>query len=247
MTGYDPAAYGEAWSAQYDDLFGQRDDPEEVIAALERLTDGRSILDIGVGTGRLAVPLHDHGWRVAGIEASEAMISRLRARAGDRNITVHAGDMRTLRIDDQFDIALLAFSTLFLLPDQASQVQCVRNAVQHLAPMGQLVIEAFVPDHARWSEGRRVALSRWVDDGVEIEAARHDRARQAIEVRYLTLTGAGLGVRPLALRYAWPAEIDLMARLAGAELAQRWADWQGSSYGPTSQAHVSVYRRSVTT
>jgi SAM-dependent methyltransferase len=246
MSGYDPAAYGKAWSAQYDDLYAGRDDPAAVVAALERLTQGRSLLDIGIGTGRLAIPLHDAGWRVAGIEASDAMISRLRERAGERDIAVHAGDMRSRRIDDRFDVALIAFSTLFLLPDQDSQVACLQNAVDHLGPGGVLVVEAFIPDHARWSDGRRVALSRWADDGVEIEAARHDRARQTIEVRYLSLTDAGVGVRPLALRYAWPSEIDLMVRLAGAELTERWADWQGSPYGATSQAHVSVYRPSGT-
>jgi len=238
---HDPEAYGAAWAAEYDGLFEERDDPLRVSARLKDLTPGRRLLEVGVGTGRLAVPLHDDGWSVAGIDVSAPMLDRLRARAGDRPIEVHRGDVRAAELGARFDVVLMAFSTLFLLPDQAAQVEAIARSVQHLAAGGVLVIEAFVPDHTRWSDGQRLALSRWVDDGVELEAARHDRAEQTIAVRYVSFSGGQFSVRPLRLRYAWPAEIDLMARLAGASLVERWADWSGAAYEGTSGGHVSVY------
>jgi len=241
MSPYDPAAYGDAWSRDYDRLFDVRDDPVVIVAALGRLGARRSALELGIGTGRLAIPLHDAGWRVVGVEASDAMIAALRKRAGARDIAVHRGDMRTLCLDDRFDVVLAAFSTLFLLPDQGSQVDCLGSAARHLAPGGRVVVEAFVPDHTRWADGKRLALSRWEDEGIEIEAARHDRAAQLIEVRYVALVDGQVRVRPLRLRYAWPAEIDLMARLAGLRLVERWESWDGASFGATSAGHVSFY------
>jgi SAM-dependent methyltransferase len=241
MTDYDPSAYGEAWVRDYDQLYERRDDPAIVVAALGQIVTGRSLLEMGIGTGRLAVPLHDAGWRVVGIEASGAMIEELRRRAGDRNIAVHQEDIRTVRLGDRFDVVLVAFSTLFLLPDQASQVDCLATAAEHLMPGGVLVVEAFVPDHTRWMDGRRLALSRWMTDGIEIEAARHDRAAQTIEVRYFGF-GARTDMRPLRLRYAWPAEVDLMANLAGLKLDARWSAWTGAPFNAESPNHVSLYR-----
>ena len=242
MADYDPAAYGNAWVRDYDSLYDSRDDPEIIVAALGRLVPGRSVLELGIGTGRLAIPLHDAGWHVVGVEASDAMVAELNKQAGDRRIPVHQGDMRTVRLDERFDIVLLAFSTLFLLPDQQAQIESMATAAHHLAARGHLIVEAFVPDHTRWTDGKRLALSRWMTDGIEIEAARHDRARQTIEVRYLAV-GARTGMRPLNLRYAWPAEIDLMARLAGLDRIDRWAEWSGATFDDASSGHVSIYRR----
>ena len=140
-------------------------------------------------------------------------------------------------------------------------VRCRAAGVQHLVPAagpagpgrvpchrraspgsrGLLIVEAFVPDHTRWTDGKRLALSRWMTDGIEIEAARHDRAHQTIEVRYLAV-GARTGMRPLSLRYAWPAEIDLMARLAGLDRIDRWDEWSGTPFDAASTGHVSLYR-----
>jgi len=239
---YDPTAYGDAWSGAYDRLYGARDDPATVVAALQRLNDGRTVLEMGIGTGRLAIPLADAGFDVVGIEASPAMVDALRAKATSEAIDVVLGDFVTVRLERRFDTVLIAFSTLFLLPDQEAQLACLATAAAHLAPGGAVVVEAFVPDHARWDHGRRLALSRWDEAGVELEAARHDRAAQRIDVRYLLLAADGIRERPLELRYAWPSEIDLMARAAGLRLTDRWEDWAGSPYGPTSDAHVSVYR-----
>ena len=242
MTDYDPAAYGDAWVRDYDQLYQSRDDPEMVVAALSPLVTGRAVLEMGIGTGRLALPLHDAGWHVVGIEASAAMMAELQRRAAGRSIPVHQGDIRSFHLDDRFDVVLLAFSTLFLLPDQAAQVECIATAAEHLAPGGVLVVEAFVPDHTRWTDGKRLALSRWTSDGVEIEAARHDRAAQTIEVRYLSV-GARSDMRPLRLRYAWPAEIDLMARLADLDVDARWSTWTGARFDAASASHVTVYRK----
>ena len=242
MRPHDPTAYGEAWSGAYDRLYELRDDPATVIVALERLGPGRDVLDFGLGTGRLAIPLAAAGFNVAGIEASPAMVETFQAKAGAEGIDVVIGDFTATRLERQFDFVLIAFSTLFLLPDQDAQVASLINAAGHLRAGGAVVVEAFVPDHARWDHGRRLALSRWDDAGVEIEAARHDRANQRIQVRYVLLAPDGITERPLDLRYAWPSEIDLMARAAGLRLADRWADWDAAPYSPSSDGHVSVYR-----
>ena len=239
---HDPAAYGEAWSRAYDRLYENRDDPATVVAALERLGPGRDVLDFGLGTGRLAIPLAAAGFHVAGIEASPAMVEAFRAKPGAEGIEVVLGDFVATRLDRRFDFVLIAFSTLFLLADQAAQLACLAAAAAHLRPGGAVLVEAFVPDHSRWDHGRRLALSRLDQAGVEIEAARHDRAKQRIEVRYLLIGPEGIAERPLELRYAWPSEIDLMALAAGLQLADRWADWASTPYGPTSDGHVSIYR-----
>jgi SAM-dependent methyltransferase len=242
MADYDPAAYGDAFARDYDRLYESRDDPGIVVAALGRLTEGRTLLELGIGTGRLALPLHDAGWHVVGVEASDAMIAEFHRRAGDRIIRVQQEDIRSVKLDDRFDVVLLAFSTLFLLPDQQAQLDCLASGADHLVTGGFLIIEGFVPDHTRWTDGKRLALSRFTNDGVEIEAARHDRANQTIEVRYVSV-GSGTAVRPLSLRYAWPSEIDLMARVAGLRLVDRWGDWSGTRFDAGSAGHVSLYRR----
>ena len=242
MRPHDPAAYGEAWSGAYDRLYETRDDPLTVVTAIERLGLGPDVLEFGLGTGRLALPLVAAGFAVTGIEASPAMVRAFRAKPGSDAVDVVVGDFVSIRLDRQFDLVLLVFSTLFLLHDQDAQLACVASAAAHLRPGGAVLIEAFVPDHARWDHGRRLALSRWDETGVELEAARHDRANQRIEVRYLVLGADGIAERPLDLRYAWPSEIDLMARAAGLRLTERWADWSGTAYDAASEGHVSVYR-----
>jgi SAM-dependent methyltransferase len=239
---HDPAAYGEAWSGAYDRLYETRDDPLTVVTALERLGIGHDVLEFGLGTGRLALPLVAAGFDVVGIEASPAMVHAFKEKPGSEAVDVVLGDFVSVRLERRFDLVLLAFSTLFLLEDQDGQVACLSNAAAHLRPGGAVAIEAFVPDHTRWDHGRRLALSRWDESGVELEAARHDRASQRIEVRYVLLGPDGFAERPLQLRYAWPSEIDLMARAAGLRLTERWADWSGSPYGPSSDVHVSIYR-----
>ena len=148
MRPHDPAAYGEAWSGAYDRLYETRDDPASVIVTLERLGPGRDVLDFGLGTGRIAIPLAAAGFHVAGIEASAAMVETFRAKAGAEGIDVVIGDFTATRLERQFDFVLIAFSTLFLLPNQETQAASLVNAAAHLRPGGAVVVEAFVPDHS---------------------------------------------------------------------------------------------------
>ena len=153
------------------------------------------------------------------------------------------GDFTATRLERQFDFVLIAFSTLFLLPDQDAQVALSRRCPRrHLRPGGAVVVQAFVPDHSRWDHGRRLALSRWDEAGVEIEAARHDRANQRIHVRYLLLAPDGITERPLELRYAWPSEIDLMARVAG---LQCWPSARRTGRPRRSARRAMVTSRSL--
>ena len=239
---YDPSAYGDAWSASYDRLYESRDDVTAIRRTLDALAGGRRTLEMGVGTGRLALPLMEAGYDVVGVETSSAMIARLRDKPGGERLRVEQADMRTLNLTERFDLVLILFSTMFLLPSQQDQAQTLETASRHLAPGGHVVGETFVPDHARWSGGQRVAVSRWTEDALELEAAIHDRAAQTIDVRYVAIGRTGTEVRPLHLRYAWPSEIDLMARLAGMQLAHRWAGWDHEPYRSDSSSAISVYR-----
>ncbi len=242
----DPADYGRHWSQSYDRLYEGRDDTGVIVGALSKVTTGRRLLEMGIGTGRLALPLAAAGFDVTGIDTAEEMLTALRSKPGSEAIRLELGDIRSARLGESFDIVLVAFSTLFLVPDQAGQVATMVTAAAHLSTDGVAIIEAFVPDHARWIGTQRVSLSRWSDEETELEAARHDRATQTIDVRYLSFGSAEIRSRPLHLRYAWPAEIDLMAQLAGLRLRTRWAAWNGTPVASESGNVISIYEHADT-
>jgi SAM-dependent methyltransferase len=202
--------------------------------------DGRA-LELAIGTGRVAVPLAARGVPVTGIELSEPMAARLRAKTDTIPVTI--GDMATTRVPGEFALVYLVFNTLSNLRTQDEQVACFANAAAHLAPGGRFVIELWVPPLRRLPPGQ-LAAPFDVSDGhlgfdtydlVTQECVSHHYRRDGAEIRY----GSG------RFRYAWPAECDLMARLAGLELEARYADWRRSPYTSDSEAHVSIWRRPV--
>lgn len=244
MEAYDPSLYGERWADVYDDWHAWRlPDADTVTGVLAGLAGGGPVLELGVGTGRLAVPLAARGVEVHGIDNSPAMVERLRAKPGGDRVTVHFGDMADADIDRRFTLVFVAFNTFFALSTQEQQVRCFRNVAAHLDDGGAFVVEAFMPDPGRFDRGQTVRALAAETDAATLEVSRHDPTTQQVATSILRVSAAGVEIRPVFLRYAWPSELDLMAQLAGLALDERWQDWQRRPFTGSSQTHVSVYRR----
>lgn len=244
---YDPAAYGAVWSGVYDTMLGAMD-PSAAEAAAERVAevagDG-AVLEFGVGTGRLALPIAARGVAVTGLDASAEMVKRLRTKPGGLTMPIVVGDMISERVEGEFAVVLIAFNTLFALPEQHLQVACMRNAARHLAPGGAVMVEAFVPAAER-TPPNHVAGARYrAPDHVSFTLTNHDPVRQTVESAWVRITSGTTEVLPNLIRYAWPAELDLMAELAGLQRTDRWAGWRGEPFSADSTNGVSLYRRPV--
>ena len=201
------------------------------------------MLELGIGTGRVALPLADRGIAVEGVDASAAMVARLRAKPGGASVPVTIGDMAEVPASGPFRLVYLVFNTLFGLLSQERQAECFGNAARVLEPGGTFVIECFVPDVARFDHDQRVQARSVTGDSAVIEVSRHDKARQRVTTQVVTLDAQGMQLRPVVIRYSWPAELDLMAGQAGLRLAERYADWDRRPFTSGSSGHVSVYRR----
>ena len=243
MTGFDdPAFYGERWAGVYDEQHAWLD-PAPAVDFLARLAgDGRA-LELAIGTGRVALPLAARGIAVEGVDASEAMVARLRAKPGGVSVPVIIGDMADGPASGPFRLVYLVFNSLFGLLSQVRQADCFRNAARVLEPGGAFVVECFVPDVARFDQGQRAQARVVTEDGVLAELMRHDAAAQRVTTQAVTVDGRGIHLRPVVLRYCWPAELDLMAGRVGLRLRERYGDWDRRPFGPASDKHVSVYRR----
>jgi SAM-dependent methyltransferase len=243
MSDADPARYGQMWATVYDEVHSHLA-PAAAVDLLYQLAAGGHALELGIGTGRVAIPLAARGVAVHGIDASEAMVQRLRAKAGGAPIPVTLGDFADVAVDGgPFALVYVVFSTIFGLPSQDAQVGCFRRVAALLAPGGVFVVEAFVPDVARFDRQQRVHVHRVEAARVELAVSRHDPVAQQITSQHVTLSDGAVRLLPVEIRYAWPSELDLMARLAGLRLRERYGDWQRGRFTMTSQMHVSVYER----
>jgi len=241
-----PATYGDRIADVYDELYG--DVPPAAVETLATLagTNGRC-LELGIGTGRLALPLAARGLAIHGIDASPLMTKKLREKAGGDRIPVTLGDFADVGSvkGGPFDLVFCAFNTLFALLTQDDQVRCFKGVASVLSRKGVFVVEAFVPDPSRFAKHQPALVGDVgdVDEDVEIEASRHDGVAQRVSSRLVRIRQGHVRVCPVEIRYAWPAELDLMARLAGLQLANRWSGWDRQPFGAGSVAHVSVYQR----
>jgi SAM-dependent methyltransferase len=243
MTGFDdPAFYGDRWASVYDDHHGGFD-PGPAVDLLAGLADGGRVLELAIGTGRVALPLARRGVSVEGVDASEAMVGRLRAKPGGESIPVTIGDMAEVGVSGPFRLVYLVFNTLFGLLSQARQAECFRSVARVLDPGGMFVIECFVPDLTRFDRGQRVQTLAVTEDSALFELSRHDAVRQRVTTQIVTLDEDGMHLRPVAIRYSWPSELDLMAGQAGLRLAERYGGWDRRPFDSVSGGHVSVYQR----
>ncbi len=236
-----------------DDVAGRYDTPgtgmfaDDVIGPtvdrLETLAEGGRVLELAIGTGRVAVPLSERGVDVTGIELSAPMVARLREKADETTIPVVMGDMATARAEGEFTLVYLVFNTISNLLSQDEQVACFENAARHLAPGGRFVIELWVPELRRLPPG--VPATVGVHEPGYLLVDTYDTLRQHVVSHHVTYDESGgrearVGRSPH--RYVWPPELDLMARIAGFSLESRSADWRGSPFTADSPSHVSVYR-----
>ena len=219
-------------------------DTEDTVGFLSDLAGPGPVLELGIGTGRVALPLAQRGHEVHGVDASEAMVEKLRAKIGGENIPVTIGDFAELDIEGEFSLVYVVFNTFFALLSQEEQVRCFENVARRLRDVGGVfVIEAFVPDMTRWDRNQRIDARHVGNDSVVLDAARHDPVEQRVVSNHLIVSGAGVKVYPVRLRYAWPSGLNLMARLAGLHLRERWGGWRREPFTVSSARHVSVYER----
>jgi SAM-dependent methyltransferase len=235
--------FGERVAARYDEASSDMFDTAVTGPAVDRLAqlagDGAA-LEFAIGTGRIAIPLAAKGVRVAGIDNSEAMLAEMRKKPGAAGIEAIAGDMATTRVPGEFSLVFLVFNTIFNLTTQDAQVACFQNAADHLTPGGRFVIETRVPELQKLPLGHTIVPARAEPN--RISNYVYDVVTQGLRAQHYHIRDDGrIESSPVEMRYAWPAELDLMARLAGLTLEHRWGDWLGQPFTARSSSHVSVY------
>jgi SAM-dependent methyltransferase len=217
--------------------------PEVLGPTVDRLVDlagGGRALEFAIGTGRVAVPLAERGVSVSGIELSGPMIEELRAKVDQQTIPVVVGDMATARAPGEYTLVYLVFNTISNLLTQAEQVACFRNAARHLTPGGRFVIELWVPELRKLPPGQQAVV--WHCESGYVGLDMYDVLRQQVVSHHFRFgDGKQAQLFRSPHRYIWPAELDLMAQLAGFELQSRHADWSGAEFTADSRSHVSVY------
>jgi SAM-dependent methyltransferase len=241
MADFGPETYGERVADVYDEWYKPVDSAAE-IALLTELAAGGRVLELGVGTGRVALPLAANGLDVHGLDASPAMVDRMRAKPGGDAIPVTIGDMADVAVDGKFALVFVVFNTFFQLYSQGAQLRCFANVASHLEPGGRFVMHAFVPDTSRVEAGEHLSVREVSLDRVRLDASVYDSKEQRVDTTQVRITESGVRLVHAKLRFAWPPELDLMARLAGLELEQRWATFDKQPFTSSSAFHVSVYR-----
>jgi SAM-dependent methyltransferase len=243
MEGYGRATYGDRIADVYDAFYQETLDTDRAVEALVELASGGPVLELAIGTGRLALPVLEHGLEVHGIDASEEMVAQLRAKPGGEAIPVTIGDFADVPAEGSYRLIFVAFNSLFALLTQEDQLRCFANVAKHLTDDGVFAVEAFFPDLARFDRNQRTQAT-WVDAGrVMLDASRHSPVEQRVDSQHIVITEEGTKLYPVSIRYAFPSELDLMARLAGLELRARWGSWRRDPFKAESGRHVSVYAR----
>jgi SAM-dependent methyltransferase len=242
MDDYGPSTYGDRIADVYDAWFHPPSDPAAAIDFLAELAGSGPALELAIGTGRIALPLATRGVEIQGIDASAAMVAKLREKPGGTDIPVTMGDFADVPVEGRFRLVFVVFNTLFALLTQDDQRRCLRNVADHLTDDGVFVVEAFVPDIARFDRGQRVDARRVEVGRAFLEVSRHDAGNQRVSSQLVVFEETGFRMFPVELRYIWPSELDLMAALAGLRLRERWRGWNREPF-TGELTHVSVYER----
>ena len=235
--------FGERVAARYDFSEADMFEPavvDPVVDFLAELAGDGAALELGIGTGRIALPLARRGIRVSGIDLSDAMVARLRAKPGGDEIDVAIGDFATTTVDGRFTVAYLVFNTIMNLTTQAEQVACFRNVAAHLEPGGCFVVEVGVPNLRRLPPGESVRAFTLAPTRLGFD--EYDVAAQGLISHHYRMEDGALELHSVPFRYVWPAELDLMAQLAGMSLRERWDGWTREPFTSESTSHVSVWQ-----
>ena len=238
------STFGDRMADVYDELHEHLSTPQYVqpmVDLLAQLGGAGPALELGIGTGRIALPLANRGIEVHGIDASEGMLAKLREKPGGKELPVTIGDFSEVGVDGRYSLVYAVFNTFLALLTQEAQVECFRNVVHHLAADGVFLIEAAVPDPTRFTAGQNIQAGVVQNDLVSIDLERYDPLTQRVVSSHMYITESGVQMYPTALRYAWPSEIDLMAQVSGMQLRNRWSDPKGAPFTAASRSHVSTY------
>jgi SAM-dependent methyltransferase len=236
--------FGERAAERYDESSAEMFAPaavDPVVDFLAGLAGDGAALELGIGTGRIALPLAQRGVPVHGIDLSEAMVARLRAKPGAERVGVTVGDFATTAVEGSFSVAYLVFNTINNLTSQDEQVACFQNVAAHLGPGGCFVIEVGVPALQRLPPGETVRA--FTVSATRLGFDEYDVASQGLISHHYTVVDGELEVVSMPFRYVWPAELDLMARLAGMRLRERWSGWRREPFTSDSDSHVSVWEK----
>ena len=247
IHGFDPfLSFGDDVAATYDD--SPRGDETESVAFLRELAGDGPALELAIGTGRIGLPLANSGVRVDGVEQSAAMIEQLKAKPGGAALSVVQGDMADVPVTGDYQLVFVVFNSIYNLVTQDAQVRCFANVASHLTPGG--AFEAALPGTDETEPGpsyrldqQYVAAEEVEADRVVLDVGRYDQSTQLLSKCRVIIESGQLRLSPIALRFAAPAELDLMARLAGLHLDARWGGWQDEAFTSTSRRHISVYRK----
>ena len=237
--------FGERVAERYDESTADLSDAAAVDPVVDFLVDLCSegtALELGIGTGRIALPLAQRGIRVHGIDLSQAMVAKLRAKPGASDIGVTVGDFATTTVEKRFSVAYLVFNTIMNLTTQDEQVACFQNVAAHLQPGGRFVIEVMVPDLQRLPPGETVRP--FTVSATRLGFDEYDVAAQGLISHHYWAVDGKLEGDSIPFRYVWPAELDLMARIAGMSLRERWSGWKREPFTSDSTTHVSVWEKS---
>ncbi|MEO1188147.1 MAG: class I SAM-dependent methyltransferase [Pseudomonadota bacterium] len=242
MKEYGPSTFGDLNADEYDALHnpGTTDACVDLIATLAGQSD---ILELAIGTGRIALPLAERGLNVSGFDASPQMLDILKAKPGGAKIPTWVADMASFDLGQQFDFAFLVFNTLYNLTTQEDQVRCFKNVAAHLRPGGQFLVEAFMPNRETFENNQAVRTKHVDFDKVWLEAVQHDPVAQRLNYQRIRISQQGTELKPLPMRYVWPSEMDLMAELAGLHLVERWGGWQRAPLTPNNEMQIALYER----
>jgi SAM-dependent methyltransferase len=241
---HDDGYFDERVAARYDESEPKMFDPavvDPVVDFLVELAGSGRALELGIGTGRIALPLAQRGVPVHGIELSRAMAARLRAKPGGQDIAVTIGDFATATVEGSFTVAYLVFNTIGNLTTQAAQVACFRNVARHLEPGGCFVIEVGLPELQRLPPGETIHAFYWSETGFGLD--EYDVVTQGLISHHFELVDGRIERHSVPFRYVWPSELDLMAQLAGMSLRERWSGWKREPFTSDSRKHVSVWER----
>jgi SAM-dependent methyltransferase len=236
--------FGERVAARFDERHAHQADPavvDPIVAFLAELGRDGNALELGIGTGRIALPLASRGIRVHGIELSEAMVARLRAKPGAEQIGVTIGDFAATTVEGTFSVVYLVANTIMNLTTQDEQVACFQNVAAHLEPGGCFVVEVLVPRLQRLPPGE--TFQPFDVSPTHLGFDEYDAARQGLVSHHYWIDDAEVDVVSVPFRYVWPSELDLMARLAGMTLRERWSGWKREPFTSDSTKHVSVWEK----
>lgn len=242
MKGYLASSYGDGFADVYDDWYTDVSDIEATVNAVAALADGGAVLELGIGTGRLALPLAQRGVAVTGVDASTAMLDALRGKPGAEVLELVEADMADPGLADRsYAVAFAAFNTFFNLTDTAAQESCFAAMSECLQPGGRFAIEGFAPPVDGMSNGGMSVRDITVDRAV-LTISQHDGNNQIITGQHVDISEAGIRMRPWMMHYRTPDQLDAAASAAGFVLESRSADWAGTPFDTRSEAHVSIYR-----